>query len=61
MEIRATWRGSCDKHPRYNPRIDGSAGIKGGCLHCQALFDRLLRIFDVVRQTDGVVQLRSKS
>jgi len=31
------WKGRCSTHPRYDPRIDGEAGIRGGCRRCYAL------------------------
>lgn len=61
LSLRAHWEGKCERHPRYNPRLDGKAGIKGGCESCQTLFDRLLKIFDVVRETNGVIALRAQS
>jgi len=35
------WRGKCSRHPRYNPAIDGMAGIRGNCPKC----NQLLQIF----------------
>jgi len=32
-----TWKGRCAAHPRYDPRIDGESGIRGGCRRCYAL------------------------
>ena len=31
------WKGRCATHPRYDPRIDGESGIRGGCRRCYAL------------------------
>lgn len=31
------WKGRCATHPRYDPRIDGEGGIRGGCRRCYAL------------------------
>jgi hypothetical protein len=36
------WKGRCSKHPKYDPRLDGEAGIRGGCQRCYAL----LAIYD---------------
>jgi hypothetical protein len=33
------WRGRCSKHPRYDPKIDGLGGIRGGCRRCEMLLD----------------------
>jgi hypothetical protein len=32
-----TWKGRCGVHPKYDPRIDGEGGIRGGCRRCYAL------------------------
>jgi hypothetical protein len=31
--------GRCARHKRYNPAVDGRAGIKGTCPRCTLLFD----------------------
>ena len=33
------WRGKCPRHPRFDPCLDGRAGIRGGCEKCTALVD----------------------
>lgn len=33
------WKGRCSRHPRYNPDLDGEAGIVGGCERCAMLLD----------------------
>jgi hypothetical protein len=33
------WRGKCPRHPRFDPYIDGRAGITGACEKCTALAD----------------------
>jgi hypothetical protein len=56
------WQGRCSKHPRYNPRIDGLGGIKGGCRRCELLLEihtchgrlvRLLREFGARPEMQG--------
>jgi hypothetical protein len=32
-----TWKGRCSTHPKYDPRLDGESGIRGGCRRCYAL------------------------
>ena len=40
MKIRSRkFDGRCGRHKRYNPAVDGQAGIKGGCPRCLLLFD----------------------
>jgi hypothetical protein len=40
MQIGAVrWKGHCSKHPRYNPELDGLAGIRGGCRRCEMLLE----------------------
>lgn len=48
------WKGRCNKHPGYNPEVDGLGGVRGGCRKCEMLLDiythhaslvRLLREF----------------
>jgi hypothetical protein len=40
LKIRARkFEGRCAKHKRYNPAVDGTAGIKGGCPRCLLLHD----------------------
>jgi hypothetical protein len=33
------WKGRCGAHPKYDPRLDGEGGIRGGCRRCYALLD----------------------
>ena len=53
------WKGSCGKHPKYDPATDGQAGIRGGCLRCEMLLEihteqaklmRMLREFGPSRE-----------
>lgn len=37
LEIKLRWKGSCPRHPRYNPQKDGEARIKAGCEICKTL------------------------
>ena len=40
MKIRSRkFEGRCGRHKRYNPAVDGQAGIKGCCPRCLLLFD----------------------
>jgi len=31
------WRGSCRRHPMFDPEADGPGAIRGGCSRCQEL------------------------
>jgi len=31
------WKGRCATHAKYDPRMDGESGIRGGCRRCYAL------------------------
>jgi hypothetical protein len=31
------WHGKCPRHPRFDPKIDGIGGIRGGCEKCALL------------------------
>jgi hypothetical protein len=31
------FRGTCSRHPRFDPEADGVGAIKGGCSRCQDL------------------------
>lgn len=33
------WKGRCSKHQRYDPELDGLAGIRGGCRRCELLLE----------------------
>jgi hypothetical protein len=56
LKIRARkFDGRCGRHKRYNPAIDGTGGIRGGCPRCGLLLEiweaslrlnRLIRRFD---------------
>jgi hypothetical protein len=39
VHLKVDITASCARHPRYNPTIDGDAGIKAGCLQCWKLFE----------------------
>jgi len=40
LKIRSRkFEGRCSKHKRYNPAVDGQAGIRGDCPRCLLLFD----------------------
>jgi hypothetical protein len=40
LKIRSRkFEGRCSRHKRFNPAVDGQAGIKGGCPRCLLLFD----------------------
>lgn len=34
--LKIHWK--CAKHPRYNPEVEGEAGIRGGCTVCYELY-----------------------
>lgn len=40
--LKIQWKGTCPRHRKYNPRLQGEAGIKGGCSTCFALHDALM-------------------
>ena|SRR5579884_1102681 len=42
------WKGRCAVHPRYDPRVDGEAGIRGGCRRCYALLGIYERHRDLI-------------
>jgi hypothetical protein len=53
------WKGKCSKHPRYDPKIDGLGGVRGGCKRCELLLEiynehaklvRLIRTFGAGRE-----------
>lgn len=46
LTTRFKFHGRCEKHPRYNPALDGAGGIKGGCHTCHQLH----RIWAAVEQ-----------
>jgi hypothetical protein len=35
MRVKA----KCNRHPRYNPELEGRGGIKGGCSTCITVLD----------------------
>jgi hypothetical protein len=37
LRVKVNFKISCPKHRRYDPAEDGEAGIKGGCVVCNAL------------------------
>jgi len=43
LKIRIKENVKCPRHPRYNPELEGESGIKGGCVHCTALFGLFMR------------------
>ena len=47
------FRAKCARHPRYNPALDGLAGIKGGCPKCHLLleiFESHRKLVSLMRQ-----------
>ncbi len=56
MKIRSRkFEGRCGRHKRYNPAVDGQAGIKGGCPRCLLLFDiweSSLKLNQLIRRFD---------
>lgn len=38
LTIRSRVVAKCERHTRYNPEIDGRAGIKGECARCIFLY-----------------------
>jgi hypothetical protein len=56
LKIRSRkFDGRCGKHKRYNPAVDGQAGITGGCPRCLLLFDiweASLKINQLIRRFD---------
>jgi hypothetical protein len=39
LKITERVKGKCNRHPRYNPKKDGRAGIRGACSCCFSLYD----------------------
>jgi hypothetical protein len=56
LKIRSRkFDGRCARHKRYNPAVDGSDGIKGGCVRCQLLYEiweASLRLNQLIRRFD---------
>lgn len=38
MDLKFRIKMTCEKHPKYDPRKTGEAGIKGGCLECTRMY-----------------------
>lgn len=38
MDLKFRIKMTCKKHPQYDPRKTGEAGIKGGCLECTRMY-----------------------
>jgi hypothetical protein len=36
---RVKWHGKCQRHPMFDPEVNGIGAIKGGCPRCQQLQD----------------------
>ena len=36
---RVKWHGKCQRHPMFDPEVNGIGAIKGGCPRCQELRD----------------------
>jgi hypothetical protein len=58
VTLKSKFYGSCPKHSRYNPALQGEGAIKGGCPVCSALhqvirrheeFERAIRSYEFVR------------
>ena len=43
------WKGRCSKHPKYDPRLDGEGGVRGGCQRCYALLAIFRQHHDLMR------------
>ena len=39
LKVAERVKAECDRHPRYNPELDGQGEIKGGCATCFSLYD----------------------
>jgi hypothetical protein len=53
MKIRTRrFSGRCARHKRYNPAVDGRAGIKGNCPRCNLLMD----IWDTAIRLNGLIR-----
>ncbi len=55
------FKGSCPKHPRYNPAVHGRGGIKGGCGVCLDLLllnEAALELDRRIRYTTKAVAAR---
>lgn len=39
LRITLSISARCPKHPRYNPSKHGQGAIRGGCLHCNSLWE----------------------
>lgn len=43
MNLKFGIKMTCKKHPKYDPKKTGEAGIKGGCMECT----RMLGIYKI--------------
>jgi hypothetical protein len=43
LKISERVKAKRDRHPRYNPEVDGRGGIKGGCSTCFSLLTYIRR------------------
>lgn len=59
LKLRARWDGKCPKHPRFDPRKDGPAGVKGGCETCLALWSCYQSAVAAVRDSGGTIEKRT--
>jgi hypothetical protein len=56
LKIRSRkFAGRCGRHKGYNPAVDGSGGIRGGCARCGLLleiWETSLRLNQLIRTFD---------
>jgi hypothetical protein len=56
LKVRSRkFEGRCARHKRYNPAVDGRAGIRGACARCTLLCDiweSSLKLNQLIRKFD---------
>jgi hypothetical protein len=56
LKVRSRkFEGRCARHKRYNPAVDGRAGIRGACARCNLLceiWESSLKLNQLIRRFD---------
>lgn len=56
LKVRSRkFEGRCARHKRYNPAVDGRAGIRGACARCSLLceiWESSLKLNQLIRRFD---------
>lgn len=64
LKIKIKWTSHCMKHPKYNPEKQGSGGIRGGCMSCEALlkvYESSLSFKKMMKVCEGTEPTESQS